>query len=65
MNHNTGQAPITAGALIDIQFRNGQIKRDVKAEQYRWKPWNWGESDWDIVRWQYSAAAAQQRDMAA
>jgi len=65
MNPNSGQRPDIGDVPIDIQFRNGQIKRDVKAEQYRWKPWNWGESDWDIVRWQYATASAQHKDMAA
>lgn len=65
MNHNTGQSPLTDGAPIDIQFRNGKQKREVRADQYRWKPWDWGESDWDIVRWQYSGITTPQKDMAA
>ena len=65
MSPNTGQQPETGEEPIDIQFRNGQIKRDVKADQYRWKPWNWGESDWDIVRWQYATERTPHKDMAA
>jgi len=65
MNPNSGQKPEIGDVPIDIQFRNGQIKRDVKADQYRWKPWHWGESDWDIVRWQYATSIAPQKDMAA
>lgn len=65
MPPNTGERPDTGETPIDIQFRNGQQKREVKAAQYRWKPWDWGESDWDIVRWQYSSSTTPQKDMAA
>ena len=65
MSPNTGHQPEAGEEPIDIQFRNDQIKRGVKAEQYRWKPWIWGESDWDIVRWKYATAIAPQKDMAA
>ena len=36
----------------DIRFRNGQIKRGIDPTKYRWRPWEWGKSDWDIIDWQ-------------
>lgn len=65
MPRNIGEQPETGEERIDIQFRNGQTKRGVLAKQYRWKPWEMGRSDWDIVRWQYADQQPQSKDVAA
>lgn len=37
---------------VDIKFRNGQVRRGIEPGKWRWKPWEWGASAWDIVEWQ-------------
>lgn len=54
MPENTGRMP--RYELVDIKFRNGQVKRGVDPKKYRWASWGW-ESDWDIVQYQKSGAA--------
>lgn len=39
---------------VDIKYRNGAIRRSVDPRKYRWKPWDWGESAFDIEDWQPS-----------
>ncbi len=65
MPRNIGTQPETDGAPIDIEFRNGRIKRNVRADQWRWKPWDHGQSEWDIIRWQYSRQSQPQHREAA
>lgn len=51
MPENKGRQP--PFEFVDVIFRNGQIKRGIKPEQWRWKPWDF-EADFDIVRFQKS-----------
>lgn len=53
---NTGTPPDTGNEPIDIRFRNGQVRRCVIASKWRWKPWDHGESAYDITDWQYADA---------
>lgn len=51
--------PSSRSAVIDLQFRNGEIHRNERAYDEKGKPrWHFGghgfPSDWDIVRWQLS-----------
>lgn len=48
---NNGEKPPVA--VCDIRFRNGEIRRAIDTQKWRWKPWEWGESDFDIVDWQH------------
>jgi hypothetical protein len=36
----------------DIRFRNGRIRRGIDPKGWRWKPWDTGPSDFDIVDYQ-------------
>lgn len=48
---NKGRTP--RYELVDIKFRNGQIRRGVDPTKWRWKSWGW-DYDWDIVQYQKS-----------
>jgi len=50
-------APKDPEALIDIQFRNGTVRRGTQGKKWRFGLWSGkhadiGENDWDIVKWQ-------------
>ena len=51
MPRNNGCCP--QFEFVDIIFRNGQIRRAVDPQKWRWKPMDF-EHDWEIVRWQRS-----------
>lgn len=51
MPENKGRQP--PFEFVDVIFRNNKIKRGIKPEQWRWKPWDF-EADYDIIRWQKS-----------
>lgn len=51
MPKNNGRCP--PFELVDIIFRNGEIRRAVDPQRWRWKPMEF-EHDWEIVRWQRS-----------
>lgn len=51
MPENKGRIP--RYELVDIKFRNGQIRRGVDPTKWRWKSWGW-DYDWDIVQYQKS-----------
>lgn len=53
MPENIGRTP--RYELVDIKFRNGQIKRGVDPKKYRWSSWGW-EYEWDIVEYQKAGA---------
>lgn len=50
MPRNNGERP--DHDLVDLRFRCGVVRRSVDPRKYRWKPWDWGESEWDIAEWQ-------------
>jgi hypothetical protein len=52
MPMNTGIAPRRES--VDLRFRNGHVRRGVNPKHWRWKPWDWGQSDFDILEWQAS-----------
>lgn len=56
MPANNGKCP--PFPLIDLQFRNGWVVRNVEPDKFRWKPWDDGESGGDIVRWQIAQGGA-------
>lgn len=39
-------------ALIDIQFRNGRVRRETQGKLWRWGASKVADYDFDIVRWQ-------------
>lgn len=47
---NTGAMPSLD--TCDIRFRNGETRRAVDPRKWRWKPWDFGLSDWDITHYQ-------------
>jgi hypothetical protein len=51
MPYNIGRRP--PHEFIDIKFRNGQVRRNVKTDSWRFRAWDF-ESDWDIELWQKS-----------
>lgn len=48
----TARAPPDPEALIDIQFRNGTVRRGTQGKKWRWGASKVAEYDWDIVKWQ-------------
>lgn len=54
MPSNPGFNPFrnTEGVRIDLRLRNGRIVRGVDPKGWRWKPWPWGEDEFDVVHWQ-------------
>jgi hypothetical protein len=51
MPYNIGRMP--PHEFVDIKFRNGQVRRNVKTDNWRFRPWPF-ESDWDVEFWQKS-----------
>lgn len=48
--------PSNMEMLIDIQFRNGSVRRGTQGKKWRWGAWSgqWahiGDSDYDIIDW--------------
>ena len=56
MPANNGKCP--PFPLVDLQFRNGWVLRNVEPDKFRWKPWDDGESSGDIIRWQIAQGGA-------
>lgn len=50
MPANNGKCP--PFPLVDLQFRNGWVLRNVDPAKFRWKSWDTGESAGDVVKWQ-------------
>lgn len=50
MPANNGKCP--PFPLVDLQFRNGWIVRNVDPAKFRWAAWDNGESGGDIIRYQ-------------
>ena len=46
------KAPPDPEALIDIQFRNGRVRRGTQGKQWRWGASKVSDYDFDIVRCQ-------------
>ena len=45
---NHGRSPRDQDALVYVRFRNGIVDGPCKVSAWRWKPWDWGESAWDV-----------------
>jgi hypothetical protein len=54
----TCKAPDDPEALIDIQFRNGTVRRGTQGKKWRWGASKVAEYDWDIVKWQEAKGTA-------
>jgi len=50
MPANKGRRPNIP--LCDLLLRNGRIIRGVDPKSWRFEPWPWGDSDFDILTYQ-------------
>ena len=55
MPANPGRNPFEgndSAPLVDVRYRNGVIARAVEPGKRRWKRWDLGPCQWDIVSYQ-------------